>query len=183
MQFQPDHQHLPIPVGRSSPAHRPLRRTAWLWRQRAAILSIAAALTAGAAVAITLLPQDSAMYLDSHGVHVDAALLRPAHGPAPGAWFSGPATLLVRNTSGGVVEAYAAATMGGRAVTGACTGRSGAERCAFTIDGAALSASDTYSTATRQWSRVYSNGRRVTIDVAPGATPVPVALPLDSGWT
>jgi len=169
-------QNLPIGAVTSPHAVR-LRRspTAWLPRVRLHVVLMLAGVGAAVAGAIVSTePGPVTVRMSASAYEIGGARLE-ATGPGVFQGSGGAAIVLVR--SGGVTRAGASAALGGARTTGHCALADGArtETCAFTVDGRALGAVDTWTGA--GWHRRYDDGRTATIAVTGGA-PVPVPLPV-----
>ncbi|MBV8444863.1 MAG: hypothetical protein JOZ92_02985 [Candidatus Dormibacteraeota bacterium] len=131
---------------------------------------------AGVAVALVILPADDSVFVDANGMHIDDATLHLDGSEAGGDLYAGDGVVFVRR-DGATTVSGAALFINGHAVTGRCVGTSGAEHCSFTIDGREVTANDIYDPADRRWTRVYSDGTRIVVNVPREGSPAPVVVP------
>lgn len=95
-----------------------------------------------------------------------------------GGVYRGSAGVVVLRDQGQTLSGAASATTAGAPMTARCVGvTAGTERCTFQIGSRSLHALDTWRAGS--WSRVYDDGKRVTLPVRQGR-PVPVPVPVDA---
>lgn len=177
-------QTLPIPLGGLAPVHRnstAIQRV--LRRHRSAPLLALAIVAAGTGAWLSTSPRSFDAGRDDAGVHIDDFVLEPlAQSPAGMQVFTGVASLVIANTSAGVVRAGAVMSWNGFSTSGRCVLAHGAasteETCDYLIGTARLSSTDTYTAATRTWHRRYSDGVEIAVTVPGGTTVIPIPFPL-----
>ncbi|MBV8446306.1 MAG: hypothetical protein JOZ92_10360 [Candidatus Dormibacteraeota bacterium] len=173
----PDRQHLPVPIGGRAPAHRRRARFDIIRRRRVELLRGVTLALIAVAVGLVALPPGDSMYVDAGGMHIDGATLRPGGTLQGGSLYVGDGAVVV-GADGADSVAGSALTINGHAVTGRCAGHRDTEHCTFTIDGRRITADDVYDATARRWTRTYSDGTHIAIDVPSGGSPVPVVVPL-----
>lgn len=95
-----------------------------------------------------------------------------------GGVYQGSAGVVVVRDQGRTLSGAASATTAGEPMVARCLGLVGNyERCIFQVGPRTLHALDTWRAGS--WSRVYDNGKRVTLTVREGG-PVPVPVPVDA---
>ena len=179
-------QNLPVPLGGLVPAHRNESRLSRNWRrQRARILSVAGLMLAVAGGWLAVATPSLPVYADGRGVHVGEVTLVPLqHQLQQGVRvYTGAVAFAVVDVSPRQVRASAVTTMNGVSVSGVChlvrTGGGDArEDCAFSVHGATLHSIDVFDSSSHTWRRTYSDGRTASFAVPPGASVVPVPIPL-----
>jgi hypothetical protein len=154
-----------------------------LRRHRSAPLLALALVAAGTGAWLSTSPRSFDAGRDGAGVHIDGFVLEPvAQSPAGTQVFTGVASLVIAKASAGVVHAGAVMTWNGSSVSGRCVlalrAAGTREVCDYLIGSARLSATDTYSAATRTWHRRYSDGVEVAVEVPGGTTLIPIPFPL-----
>lgn len=169
-------QNLPIGSVTSPHAVRVRRRRIrWAPRIRAHVALAAAGLAAAAAgLLLYAAPHPVAVSMSPEAYAVGGARLTAT---APGVYRGPAGASIVLVQDGSTTRAGASAVLDGEPTTGSCVLPAGAktETCLFTVAGRELTATDRWHTG--GWSRTYSDGREIEIQVA-GGHPVPVPLPV-----
>ena len=178
-------QYLAIPLSGLVPVHSHRAPHVSYWRRRSTAIMTWCALVAstlGAWLAVAAPP--SQVYEDAAGVHIGPALLAArSSSPLPGyAYFSGGASLLLRDDAG-IEKASAAAVVNGQRAAGVCLLNAAArgafvESCSFIVGGHRLTSSDVYDPHRHRWLRTYSDGVTAEFLVPPGGSVLPIPLPL-----
>jgi len=161
-----------LDVGASEHTSRAWRARGLRGARRPAVAGLVL-LSLGCAVSgalLALAPADVTASMTADTYRLGSAVL---HARAPGQYVGDGVLMVIREKGG--VRAGGSAIVGGAPWTGVCevAPGGGQETCSFREGGTMLAAHDTWTDG--RWRRVYSDGRRVSINVDRG---VPVPFPV-----
>ncbi|HKR98626.1 MAG TPA: hypothetical protein VJU79_03835 [Candidatus Dormibacteraeota bacterium] len=178
-------QHLPVPLGGSSPFHAspPRPRAVRLRRHWRMVLVVLGCAAAGGGIALTATHSDIAVFADVTGVHVGNLTLHQRDSGVPGERvFAGDAVLAIAMHGTNTFEGSGVALVQGRRSVGSCTmtvhAETTVEDCDLRLGATRLRAHDVYSAARREWLRRYADGTEITMQVPPGSSVIPIPFPI-----
>ena len=179
-------QYLPIPIGRTTPAHatRSRRRRRGLLRWLRVAGTTAGCIAAGAGLWLGASAPPTSVFADGEGVHVAGSLLTllPATAGSAVRIYSGDATMIVMTLSPHDVKGVAVTRVNGTPVVGTCLMHADRddvhERCRFSVGPRQLEAVDRYSADGGVWLRSYSDGGQVRVDAPIRTDLVPIPFPI-----
>lgn len=179
-------QNLPIPLGGLVPVHRhtsPWIRTWRRQRVRVATLLVLAAVSTGAWLGSG--PPTFSVATSGSTIRIDDVVLtRSSLAEVAGTRvYVGAAALALTPGAGGTTTGGAVLTWDGRASTGRCllsipATSAPTDACRYRIGRLALTSVDVFDPHASAWTRRYSDGVTVRIDVSPGSMLIPIPIPL-----